>query len=49
VIVYFMHIRWSTRLITLFAAAGFVWLAILVALTMADFLTRSWLPTPRGW
>jgi cytochrome c oxidase subunit 4 len=49
VIVYFMHIRWSTRLITLFAAAGFVWLAILVTLTMADFLTRSWLPSPRGW
>jgi cytochrome c oxidase subunit 4 len=49
VIVYFMHIRWSTRLIVIFAAGGFVWLAILIGFTMADFLTRSWLPAPRRW
>jgi cytochrome c oxidase subunit 4 len=49
VIVYFMHIRWSTRLIVIFAAGAFIWLAILVGFTMADFLTRSWLPAPRGW
>jgi cytochrome c oxidase subunit 4 len=49
VIFFFMHIRWSTPLIATFAAAGFVWLAILIGLTVSDFATRAWLPAPRGW
>lgn len=42
VVLYFMHVRWSSRLTWLFAAAGFFWLLILIALTMADFGTRGW-------
>jgi cytochrome c oxidase subunit 4 len=42
VILYFMHIRFSTRLTWVFAGAGFFWLAILISLTMADILTRNW-------
>jgi cytochrome c oxidase subunit 4 len=49
VILFFMHIRWSTRLIVLFAVGGFVWLAILIGFTLSDYLTRNWLPAPRGW
>ena len=42
VVLYFMHLRYSSRLIWVFAGAGVFWLAILVTLTMSDVLTRSW-------
>lgn len=41
VVLYFMHVRWSSRLIWLTAMAGFFWLAIMFAFTMQDYLTRS--------
>jgi cytochrome c oxidase subunit 4 len=44
IILYFMHIRYSSRVIWVYAAAGFFWLAILIVLSMSDFLTRGWLP-----
>jgi cytochrome c oxidase subunit 4 len=43
VIVYFMHVRWAPRFIGFVAVAGFAWLAILVLITLSDFLTRGWL------
>jgi cytochrome c oxidase subunit 4 len=41
VVLYFMHVRWQSRLIWLTAVAGFFWLAIMFAYTMQDYLTRS--------
>jgi len=49
IILYFMHVKYSSRLLWIFVAAGFFWLAILFALTSADYLTRDWLPAPSGW
>ncbi len=49
VILYFMHVRYSSRLTWVFAGVGFLWLAILIAFTMSDMRTRSWQPAPRGW
>jgi len=49
VVLYFMHLRYSPNLTKLVAAAGFLWLAILIVLTIADFWTRGWLPVPQGW
>jgi len=43
VILFFMHVRWQSRLIWLVVAAGVFWLAILIVLTMADVATRGWL------
>jgi cytochrome c oxidase subunit IV len=42
VILFFMHVRWSTRLTWVVAASGFFWLLILFGLTMQDYLTRGW-------
>ena len=42
VILFFMHVRWGTRLTWVVAASGFFWLLILFGLTMQDYLTRSW-------
>ena len=41
VVLYFMHVRWSSRLIWLTVLSGFFWLAIMFAFTMQDYLTRS--------
>jgi len=41
VVLFFMHVRWSSRLIWLTALAGFFWLAIMFAFTMQDYLTRG--------
>ena len=41
VVLYFMHVRWQSRLIWLTALAGFFWLAIMFAFTMQDYLTRQ--------
>ena len=43
VVLYFLHVRWSSRLTWVFVCAGFFWLAIMVALTLSDYLTRGWL------
>jgi cytochrome c oxidase subunit 4 len=40
VILFFMQVRSGSRLIRLFAGAGFLWLLIMLALTMTDYLTR---------
>jgi cytochrome c oxidase subunit IV len=42
VILFFMHVKWATRLTWVVAASGFVWLVILFGITMTDYLTRGW-------
>ena len=44
VVLYFMHVRYSSRLIWLVIVAALFWLAILFALTISDYWTRHWLP-----
>ena len=41
VMLFFMHVRWSPRLIWLAAVASFFWLGIMFAYTMQDYLTRA--------
>jgi cytochrome c oxidase subunit 4 len=43
VVLFFMHVRYSTRLTWAVVASGVFWLAIMLALTLADYLTRPWL------
>src|SRR5918996_1250505 len=42
VVLFFMHVRWSTRLTWVVVASGFFWLLILFGLTMSDYLSRGW-------
>ena len=46
----FMHIWYSPRLHLVFAAAGFIWLGIMIVLTMSEYLARHHPPgvNPRG-
>jgi cytochrome c oxidase subunit IV len=48
VLLFFMHVRYSSHLIWIAVAAGVFWLGILLVLTMSDYLTRDWLPVG-GW
>ena len=43
VALFFMHLLHSPRMIWISFGAGLFWLAILLALTLADYLTRHWL------
>jgi cytochrome c oxidase subunit 4 len=41
VVLFFMGVRWSNRLVHVTVASGFVFLAILFAFTLGDYLTRG--------
>lgn len=47
VILYFMHVRYSSRLTWVVIAGGLVWLVILFVLTGNDYLTRGWVSFTR--
>ena len=44
-IFYYMHVRVSPRLTWVFVAAGFIWLMIMINLSMSDYLTRGNIPS----
>ena len=43
VVLYFMHVRYSARLIWVVFTSALFWLAILFAFTFSDYWTRGWL------
>ena len=43
VVLFFMHVKYSSRLTQAVIAGGLFWLAIMIALTLSDFLSRGWL------
>ncbi|HEV8187313.1 MAG TPA: cytochrome C oxidase subunit IV family protein [Pyrinomonadaceae bacterium] len=45
VVLYFMHVRYSARLIWVIVASALFWLVIMFALTFSDYWTRSWIPS----
>jgi cytochrome c oxidase subunit 4 len=46
VVLFFMHVKYSSRLIQLVVIASLVWLVILFGITLSDYLTRGWLMAP---
>jgi cytochrome c oxidase subunit 4 len=49
VVLFFMHVKYESRITKLFVTAGFFWLAILIAFTLQDTETRRHAPGPQGW
>ena len=43
VILFFMHVRWSTRLTWVVAMSGFFWLLLLFSV-LGDYISRGWIP-----
>ena len=48
VILFFMHVKYSSRLTKMVVGMSFFFLFILFALTMTDYLSRGWYTSPRG-
>ena len=48
VVLYFMHVRYSIRLVWVIIASALFWMAILFALNLSDYFTRGWLSTQTG-
>ena len=42
VLLFFMHVRYSSRLIWVIVASMFFWLLILLLLTLTDYTSRGW-------
>ena len=45
VVLYFMHVRYSARLVWVIVGSALFWMAIMFAFTFADYLTRGNLST----
>ena len=46
VVLYFMHVRWASRLTWLVIAASVFWLLLMFAIGMTDYLSRDWMGVP---
>src|SRR5215217_2837589 len=46
VVLFFMHVRYSSWLTWVFVGAGVAWMGHILILTMSDYLTRGTVP---GW
>jgi cytochrome c oxidase subunit 4 len=46
VVLFFMHVRHSTKLTKLVLAGGILWFFILIGMTYTDFGSRTWMGVP---
>jgi cytochrome c oxidase subunit 4 len=49
VVLYFMHVRYSSKLTLVFVLTSVLFLLILFAFIMSDFLTRGFVTQPSSW
>ena len=48
VILFFMHVKYSSQMTKLICGAAFFFLCVLFALTLSDYLSRGWFVAPGG-
>ncbi|MBI2186800.1 MAG: cytochrome C oxidase subunit IV family protein [Acidobacteria bacterium] len=49
VILFFMHLKYSSRLTKLICGSAFFFLLVLFGLTLSDYLSRGWSTAPGGF
>ena len=49
VVLFFMHVKYSSNLTKLVIVAAVLWLGIMITLTLSDELTRNWGVRIQGW
>jgi len=50
VISIFMHLKYNPKILWVVAIGAFVWLGIMLALTLSDVMSRGWIPNqPASW
>ena len=48
VVLFFMHVKYGSKLTKLIVGVAFFFLGIMLSLTMADYLSRGWFTAARG-
>ncbi len=48
VVLFFMGVKFQSKLTWLWASLGFIWVLLLFG-TMGDYITREWIRLPEGW
>src|SRR5918996_6117308 len=48
VVLFFMHVKYSSQLTKLIVGGAFFFLIVLFGLTLSDYLSRGWFASPRG-
>jgi len=46
VVLYFMHVRWASRLTWVVILGSLFWLILLFVIGMTDYLSRGWMGVP---
>jgi cytochrome c oxidase subunit IV len=46
VILFFMHVRYSSKMVMVLVISGFFWMGIMFVLTMSDYISRYWSSNP---
>jgi len=46
VVLFFMHVKYSSRLVSLAVGASILWLLLLIVGVVTDYLSRGWVGTP---
>lgn len=44
IVLIFMHVKFSSKLVQIFACTGLVFMGIMFVLTFNDYFTRGWVP-----
>jgi len=47
IMLFFMHIKGSSRLLHLAAVTGLLWLFLMLLLTLGDYVSRGWVAMPK--
>jgi cytochrome c oxidase subunit 4 len=48
VVLFFMHVKYGSKLTKLIVGTAFFFLGIMLTLTLSDYLSRGWSTAPRG-
>jgi cytochrome c oxidase subunit IV len=48
VVLFFMHVKYSSKLVKLIVGVAFFFLGIMLSLTFSDYLSRGWFTAPGG-
>jgi cytochrome c oxidase subunit 4 len=48
VVLFFMGVKYGTKLTMLWASIGFIWFLLMFG-TLGDYVSRNWIHLPQGW
>ena len=49
VVAFFMHLKYSAKIVWLFAGAGLIWFVIMMTFLLGDYKSRTWQYQAQAW